>query len=145
MEEQKLSVKVPFYKKKIFVMPIACLMLFGIISAVVVSYFHTTQVDLVVNEARSSADLPVTLTFYSGETIESNRTIHNSANVQLCAIMTYEEINNTNGVTYTNNLPIMITLAPLSDTTVATTFTAGEITEAGTVTGNILYSKIACA
>jgi hypothetical protein len=116
----------------------------ALVSATVVAYFHTVQVDLTVGEARSSADLPVTLTIGSGETMTTDKVIHNSANVQLCAELSWNETANANGVTYTNNLPIKVILPAGVDTTTTVSFTANEVTEAGTVTGNINYLKVIC-
>jgi len=132
----------PFYKRKALVIPLVALMSIGLIFALV-PYFHQTQVDLTVNEARSSADLPASFSFVSGETQDLNRTIHNAANVDLCAELSWSEVNNT-GVTYTTNLPKTVTLLASSETIVTVSFTADQTTEIGSVSGNIQYSKIAC-
>jgi len=147
MEENQEVVKkkIPFYKRKILMIPLVTVLVMAMVfAAPLIAYFHQTQVDLTVNEARSSADLPVSLTFNSGETVTSDKTIHNNANVQLCAVLSWEEVNNTNNVTYTDNLPISVTLAPGADTIVTTSFTADEVTEAGSVSGLVNYNKIVC-
>lgn len=139
-----IPAKAPFYKNKAFVIPLVALFALAFISAATYAYFHSVQVDLTVTEARSSADLPVTLSIKSGESTEMYPTIYNSANVQLCAILTWEQVGETN-VTYENNLPQTLTLPANANTQTTVTFTADEVTEAGLVTGNILYTKIACA
>ena len=142
MEEQ-IS-KVPFYKRKAVAIPLVLVFAMVIVSATV-AYFHSMQVDLVVSEARSSGDMDVVLSFMSGETDSTTQTIHNAANVALCAELSWAELNNTDGVIYTTNLPQTLTLAPGADTTATVTYTANEITPAGAVTGAIIYTKVACA
>lgn len=141
--EQEQQTSTPLNRRKTFLAITIALLAVAFISATV-AYFYTVQVDLTVNEARSSADLPVSLTFNSGETVNTDKTIHNSANVQLCALLSWEETSNVDGVAYSTNLPMQVNLAPSADTTVAVSFTANEITPAGSVTGNINYAKVAC-
>jgi len=137
------EIRKPIYKRKILVIPVIALMCMAFAYAAV-NYFHSIQVDMTVNEARSSVDVPFSLTFNSGETVTHDLTIHNAANVQLCAELTYNESSNVNGVTYTDNLPVTVTLAPASDTTQTVSFTADETTPAGAVVGNIVYTPIDC-
>ena len=62
-------------KKLLYGIPLGVLMLGFVIA--VASSFHQTPVDLTVNEARSSADLPFSLSCLSGETISHDITIQN--------------------------------------------------------------------
>ena len=66
-----------------------------VVSALAVAYFHSVSVDLTVDEARNSADLPFSLTGYSGETVTKDLVIHNSANVPLSAQLSYVEKTNS--------------------------------------------------
>jgi hypothetical protein len=116
-----------------------------VIVSATVAYFHSMQVDLVVSEARSSGDTSVTLAFMSGETMSVYPTISNAANVPLCAVLSWAELNNSAGVVYTNTLPQTLTLAPGVNTQATVNFTASEVTPAGTVNGQIEYTKVACA
>lgn len=144
METETYIPSTPFYKRKSFLVPVVIVFAMALISAATYAYFHQTQIDLTVNEARSSADVDVTLSCYSGETVMHNITIHNSAAINLCANLEYVETSNPNGVTYINDLPMDVNLMPGQDTTVFVQFTCDEVSEAGTVTGTIGYSKIAC-
>ena len=107
-----------------------------------VTYFHQVNVDLTVTEARSSTDIPFSLTCLSGESVTKALTIHNAANVALNAELTWTEIANADGVLYTNNLPQTIALAPTADTTFTVSMTCDPITPAGNVTGTINMNKI---
>lgn len=129
--------------KKIAI-PLAVFMSLAIVSAVAVLYFHQTNVDLTVTEARSSADVPFSLTAFSGETKTKDLVIHNSADVPLCASLSFvEDVNE--GVTYTNNLPMTITLSPSADTTATVSFSVNEVSEAGMINGTINYQKVVCS
>lgn len=143
MEEQTQTVKVPFYKRKAVAIPLVLVFAMVLVSATV-AYFHSVDVDLTFTEARSSADLLVDLALKSGETNSTVLTISNAANVPLCAELSWNETEATNA-TYTNNLPLIVTLEPLADTNTTVNFTASQITEAGTVKGKIHYNKVACA
>jgi predicted ribosomally synthesized peptide with SipW-like signal peptide len=140
-----METKIPFYKRKVFVMPLLAVFALTIISAATYAYFHSVQVDLTVTEARSSADVDFSLSCYSGETVTKNLTIHNSANVQLCANLEVYDVANPSGVTFTHDLPRDITLAANSDTVTTLTLTCDEVSEVGIATGKIGYSKIACS
>lgn len=129
---------------KKYAIPLMALLLVGLVSAVAL-YFHSTTATLVVDEARSSADVDFSLNAYSGETKTQTITIHNNANVPLCAEISYEETANEDAVSYTTNLPQTITLAPEADTTATASFAVNEVSSAGTVTGTIYYTKVACA
>jgi predicted ribosomally synthesized peptide with SipW-like signal peptide len=135
----------PIYKRKVFVIPLVCLFALAIVTAGTYAYFHSVQVDLTVTEARSSADLPASLSFMSGETVTLDRTIKNDANVELCALLEWVEVENVNLTEYVSNLPMQVTLAPKETTTVSVSFTATPVTPAGAVIGTIGYSKIACS
>lgn len=132
-----------FYKKKLFIIPAVLMLSLFLVSAAVYAYFHTVQSDLVVSEARSSDDIDFTLNCVSGDTVTETLTIHNAAQVQLCAVVEYNETSNS-GVTYTHNLPQDIVLTANSDTAIDAEFTCDELTDEGTATGIIGYSKIAC-
>jgi len=106
-----------------------------------VSYFHQTQVDLTVSEARSSADMPYSLSCVSGDTESHNLTIHNAGRTTLNALLTWAEDTNT-GVNYTTNLPLTVSLSPTADTIVEVQMTCDPLTDAGSVNGTILYQKI---
>lgn len=128
---------------KKYLIPLFAILLIGVVVATGFAYFHQTDMTLTVTEARSSADVPFELSCYSGETVTEDLVIHNAANVPLKALLTYEETLNEAGVTYTNNLPQTVNLAPEADTTVTVTMTCDETTEAGVVEGTINYQKTA--
>lgn len=127
---------------KKLILPVGAILAISFVLASV-AYFHQTQVSLNVDEARSSADIPFSLSGYSGETQTQTLTIHNSANVPLKAILTWQEEANPNSVTYIDNLPATIDLAPNTDTTFIVSFTFDEVTESGQVNGTINYEKTA--
>jgi len=125
-------------KKFIFGIVLSFLAL-AMVSATVVSYFHTTSVDLIVSEARNSTELPFVLNCYSGETVTKSLTIHNNANVPLKAELSWNESSNTEGVIYTSNMPLIVVLDPTADTIADVSMTCDEVTPAGTVSGTINY------
>ena len=135
MEEQKKKSKI---SKKVII-PALAILLIGCVVALGV-YFYNTDVTLTVTEARESADLPVTLTCFSGETETWTTTIKNKADVDLKAQLVFEEVSNPNGVIYTTTAPVIVDLKKLSDTTQDVSITCDEITPAGVVTGILHYA-----
>jgi hypothetical protein len=121
------------------------MLIVGLVSAVVVAYYHQTETTIVVDEARSSADLPLTITGFSGETICRDVTIKNLANVPLKSVLSYTEDSNPNSVTYTSNLNggLIVTTNANETNTYQACFTIGETTEAGSVVVTIKYQKTA--
>ena len=132
------------FNKK-FVIPMIALLFVGLVSAVAITYFHSTSSVLTVTEARSSADVDFALNAYSGETKTQTISIHNNANVPLCAEVSYTEDSNENAVDYSTNLPMTITLAPETDTTATASFSVSEVSAEGAVTGTVNYQKVVCA
>lgn len=121
-------------------------LMIGAVTATV-AYFHTSDVTLTVTEARSSEDVAFSFNCLSGTTDTKNVVIYNAASVPLNVALDWTELTNTNGtdigvVIYTNNLPLNATLIPVDNTVIPVTFTCDAITDAGTVTGTIGYSKI---
>lgn len=123
-------------------------MLFAVamVCAATVAYFHSVSTTVVVTEARSSADLPVTIEAYSGETTTRDITIKNEANVPLCSILSYVEDSNVDGVTYTSNLDggLKVTTNAGETNTYTAAFTADETTLPGTVEVTVNYEKVKC-
>jgi hypothetical protein len=123
--------------------PMVALFAIALVSATV-AYFYSTQVDLTVSEARSSEDVAVSLSMLSGETETTDLTISNAANVDLCAELSWEQVENNKSVNYTTNLPQTLLLGAEADTTFTATFTADEVTDAGQVIGKVNYDKVVC-
>jgi len=130
-------------KKLLFAIPIVTILMAVAVFAVV-NYYHQVNVDITVSEARSSADVPFSLTCNSGETVTHLLTIHNSANVALNTELSWTELTNeVIPVLYTNNLPQTISLAPLADTTFTVSMTCDPVTPSGVVTGTVNMNKVA--
>lgn len=127
-------------KKLLYGIPIAVLLMAVAVFAAV-SYYHQVNVDLTVSEARSSTDVPFSLSCMSGETVEHNLTVHNNANVALNTELTWTETENNESVLYSNNLPQTITLAPTSDTVFTVSMVCSPVTPAGVVIGTVNMNK----
>lgn len=140
---QTQQTKTPFYKKKFIMVPLVAIMLVAIVSAAAFTYYHSTQATLVVDEARSSADLPITLTGYSGETVCNNVSITNAGQNQLNSLLNYTINSNPNGVTFTSNLDggIIVATDGKSTQEYPACFTFNTDTINGTVDLTIYYSK----
>lgn len=130
--------------KKITGITLGVMFALSMIAAATAVYFHQNNISVIASEGRQSTDTDVTLNCFSGETITSDRTIVNLANVPLCTELTYEQVDNVNGVVYTHNLPMKVTTGALSTGTYTTSYTCGETTPAGTVNGKITYTPVAC-
>lgn len=137
MEEQRVEKK---SKKWMFAIPVAVILTIAMVYATSL-YFHQVNVDITVSEARSSGDTPFSLTCMSGETVTHDVLIHNSANVALNAVVSWTEVDNANGVTYSTNLPQTVTINALSDLTVTASVTCNPTTEAGIVHGTVNFEK----
>ena len=118
---------------------LASLLVTSGVMALVISYFHQVNTDLTVVEARSSVDIPFSLSCFSGETKLSGLSVHNSADVPLKAQLTWTEDTNLGAVNYTTNLPMVLDLAPLADTFANVSMTCDALTPAGSVNGTISY------
>jgi hypothetical protein len=112
MENETKETKVPFYKKKLLMVPAAFILVMGLAYAASL-IFHQADVTINVGEARHSDDGAFTFGCLSGETYTQNASIYNNANVNLYAEIIYSEINNTSAnpsdpsVEYEVNLPTM--------------------------------------
>lgn len=142
MKEQKTKSK----KTKVALSVVAAVLMIGMVLASVVAYYHSVSTSMVVTEARSSADLPVTLEAKSGETVTRDITIKNDANVPLCSVLSYVEDSNENGVVYTSNLDggMKVTTNAGETNTYTASFSADETTVEGTVDVTINYEKAKC-
>ncbi len=118
-------------------------MVMGFAVAMVVSYYHETTTKIVVTEGRSSEDLPLTITGFSGETTCRDITITNSANVPLMSLLSYTEDANPSSVAYTSNLDggLEVTTNAGETNTYQACFTLDEVTDAGDVDVTIHYQK----
>ena len=130
--------------KKLYMIPFLAILAIGLAFAAV-AYYKSTATTLVVNEARSSADMPLTINGYSGETTCRNVTIQNAANVPLDSILSYVEDSNPSTVSYTSNIDggLTVTTPALTTETYPVCFTISETSEAGTVDLTINYQKTA--
>jgi len=131
--------------KKVMLTSLVALFAIAMVMATA-AYFHSVSTTVVVTEARSSADLPVTINAYSGETTSRDITIKNDANVPLCSILSYTEDSNVDGVVYTSNLDggLKVTTNAGETNTYTASFTADETTLPGTVEVTVNYEKVKC-
>lgn len=130
--------------KKIIGASILGVLLLGLVIATSI-YFHQTSTTIVVDEGRSSADLPLTINGLSGETTCRDITITNNANVPLKSILSYQIDSNENEVEFTSNLDggLQVTTNPLETNTYSACFTINPTTDAGIVQLTINYQKTA--
>jgi len=148
METTQEEIKtVPFYKKKIFMLPAIALLLVGFAFAATL-VFHQSDVTISVGEARYSADGTFAFNCLSGETYIQNANIYNYANVDLYAEVTYEEVSNTPTnpadpeVEYTVTLPVQPTLLVSKTwTVVPMELYCSEVSSAGSVEGLLTYTN----
>ena len=139
MEEQITQQKVPFYKRKIYVIPLALFALISIVSAVV--FIASIHVNVSVNEALSTTTTSLSISGFPGETIESIIDIHNEASVPLNIELSCTETSNVNGVTYTTDMPKILILAP-GDNNVSVSHVIASNSSIGSFEGDISITRI---
>ena len=145
MEETIQTEKKAFYKKKLFLIPMFGILLMGMVFAASIIY-ETINVDITVDEALSvSSAMPISIAgTYAGETVTSNITIQNDADVPLYTTLAWAEGTNVNLVTYTEGgaLSGIQTLAPGANT-LTVSWTIDEDSTTGTFDGTITLSRVA--
>lgn len=138
--------KKPFYKNKLLMVPAAFILVIGLVYAATL-IFHQSDVTISVGEARESTDGTFAFSCLSGETYTQNANIYNHANVALYADVAYFEVSNvptnsSNPVEYTVTLPTMpVLLTSGALTTVPVQVYCSEVSSAGAVTGQLVYSN----
>lgn len=128
-------------KQKKVVIPLMALMLIGFVVAGAV-YYHSISVTATVGEALSSADVAIDFSGYPGETIVKTFNVNNAANVPLDTRVSWTETENLNGVTYSNDMTKVVTLAP-GVNTIGVQFVYNEDSTIGNVLGTITLERIA--
>jgi|GEM_PF-5242572 len=131
-----------FYKRKLFVIPMICLMFVAFVSAAAI-FYHQTTVKLSVDEALSSSDNNVAISGYPGETLYYNVTVHNSANAPLNTLIVWDAdpLSNPAGVTYNVEMPSNISLSPGSNV-IPLAFKIASDSEIGNISGSLTFSRI---
>ena len=131
-------------KKKLMTFSMLGLFALALVSAVV--HYQTINVDITVDEALSALPVVISVTgAYPGETITEDITITNTADVSLYTTLTWTEVTNVAGVTYTTNQALdgVQTIAPNGDTILTISFTIEEDSEIGTFDGTVVLDRVA--
>jgi hypothetical protein len=122
--------------------PLICLMLVALVSAVAVMYYHQTNVTVTVSEALSSTEVNMIFNATVGETVGQDITIYNSADDNLKTTLTWFEDYNPNGVTYEMDLPTNKTLVPGINTIQVGIHVLAN-SNIGTFNGTIKFARVA--
>ena len=144
--ETKQTTKKPFYKNKLFIIPMIMLAVVGLVSAAV--FIANINATATVSEAFSTLTTDVSYSGMPGETVCVDVPITNAANVPLDVELTYVEnpnlaIGNPNGVIYTTNMDSGLdqTLAPGANN-VTTCATYDAVTPIGDIAGTVTINRV---
>ncbi len=132
MEKQK------FYKRKAIIFPAVLIMsLVIVVAAVLVA---TINVDVTVNEAISTALVPISVGGFPNEVITESLAIANAGSNPIDVTITFTETGNLDLVNYTSNTPFVVTLAP-GPNSVDVSWTIDSSSPVGVFEGDITIQR----
>lgn len=139
--------KIPFYKKKVFAIPMIALMLVAIVSAAVI--FAVPHVDIEVSEGLVTTDLLVSPAgpVYAGEEVSVVINIENKASVDLPITLSWLEASSTpddiaNPIVESYTGPTSLTLTANAVTPVTLTWQISTGSGTGNFDGDITLTRV---
>ena len=139
MEENQILL---ICKNKLFIIPVAVMLLIALVSGSAIVYFHQAHVTLIVDRQTlsSSNDNFVFSDLSQGDTVYPTVTIHNPMDFAVNATLSWEETANPNNVNYTVNLPQTIELSS-GDTEIHLQMNVDSNSNLGEVDGLIDFAR----
>lgn len=135
---QKLKQKIMQNKKSFSIFAVA-LFAVALVSAAVV--YNSITVDATVSEALSTTTVSLDFSGFPGETITHSIDIQNDASVNLDTTLSWTELTNVNGATYSTDLSKTVTLTPGANS-VDVSVTYNTDSPVGDITAEITLERI---
>lgn len=131
--------KTPFYKSKVFLIPLALILTAAIVCAAVL--FATSHAIVTVGEALTTTAIPMTPSGFPGDTIIGNITITNAALHDLPIEINWTETNNDANVSYTYSGPTSLILHT-GDNIINFNWSIATGSNIGNFTGDITLTRV---
>lgn len=133
-------IKKPFYKRRVFIIPMVVIMLIALVSAATV-YYSSIHVTLTVNEALSMANVNVTFDEYPGNTVVYYANVTNHADNNITTFITWNA-DTSSDASVDIDVPQYFVIEP-GNHLIPIVFSVAPDSELGTISGNLIFARVA--